>query len=66
MEIDNAFEELRPLALELDPYETVGRYPDKDFKKISQEKMQKLIEQSEFVFNFATVHINKKNKRTKA
>jgi HEPN domain-containing protein len=66
MEIDNAFEELRPLALELDPYETVGRYPDKDFKKMSQEKMQKLIEQSEFVFNFTMVHINKKNKRTKA
>jgi HEPN domain-containing protein len=62
MEINKDFEELRPLAIELDPYETLGRYPDKDFKKLSKEKMQKLIEQSEFIFEFVMAEINKKNK----
>ena len=57
MEIDQSFEELRPLAIELNPYETLGRYPDSSFKKLSQEKMQKLIERSEFIFNFVTNHI---------
>jgi len=61
MEIDQSFEELRPLAIELNPYETLGRYPDSSFKKLSQEKMQKLIERSEFIFNFVTSHIAKKN-----
>ena len=59
MEIDQSFEELRPLAIELNPYETLGRYPDSNFKKLSQEKMQKLIERSEFIFNFVMHHINK-------
>ena len=59
MEIDQSFEELRPLAIELNPYETLGRYPDSSFKKLSKEKMQKLIERSEFIFNFVMHHINK-------
>jgi HEPN domain-containing protein len=60
MEIDQSFEELRPLAIELNPYETLGRYPDSTFKKVSQEKMQKLIERSEFIFNFVINHMAKK------
>jgi hypothetical protein len=60
MEIDQSFEELRPLAIELNPYETLGRYPDSSFKKLSQEQMHNLIERSEFIFNFITDHISKK------
>ena len=59
METDQSFEELRPLAIELNPYETLGRYPDSSFKKLSQEKMQKLIERSESIFNFVMHRINK-------
>src|SRR5579862_6710489 len=54
MEIDQNFEELRPLAIEINPYEVLGRYPDNSFKKLDQDKMQKLIERSEEVFNFVT------------
>lgn len=61
MEVDQSFEELRPLAIELNPYETLGRYPDSSFKKINQNKMQQLIERSEFIFNFVAGHITKKN-----
>lgn len=64
MEMDESFEELRSLAIDLNPYETLGRYPSSDFKKLSQEKMQKFIEQSEFIFDFAMARINKKNKRS--
>lgn len=60
MEIDQSFEELRPLAIELNPYETLGRYPDSSFEKVSQEKMEQLIERSEFIFNFVTEHLIQK------
>jgi|SRR3990172_2120027 len=53
------FEVLRSLAAELTPYETAGRYPDNSFKKPSQERMQKLIEQSEYIFNFVAHRIDK-------
>jgi len=52
LEFNNEFEVLRSLAAVLTPYETAGRYPDNSFKKPSQEKIQKLIEQSEYIFNF--------------
>jgi HEPN domain-containing protein len=54
MEIDNSFEVLRSLAAEITPYETAGRYPDNSFKKLSQEEIQELINQSEYIFNFVT------------
>lgn len=57
MEIDKNFEVLRQLAAELTPYETAGRYPDNSFKKPSQERIQELIEQSEYIFNFVTDQI---------
>ena len=60
MEIDIKFEELRSFATELNPYETAGRYPDNSFKKPSQEKIEKLIKRSEYIFNFVTNHIFKK------
>ena len=60
MEIDKSFEVLRPLAVELTPYETAGRYPDNSFKKPSQERIQNLIEQSEYIFNFVAQHIHSK------
>ena len=59
MEVDRNFEALRPLATELNPYETAGRYPDNSFKKPSQERIQDLINQSEFIFNFVMHRINK-------
>lgn len=59
MEINQSFEVLRPLAIELNPYEVLGRYPDSNFKKLNQETLQKLIERSESIFNFVTNHINK-------
>ncbi len=40
MEVDKNFEVLRPLAAELNPYETAGRYPDNSFKKPNQERIQ--------------------------
>ena len=46
------FEELRLHAAILTPYETAGRYPDSTFIKPSQEKILKLIERSESIFNF--------------
>ena len=52
MELDERFETLRLLAAVLTPYETAGRYPDSSFEKPDQERIQKLIEQSEYVFNF--------------
>lgn len=60
MEIDEDFEVLRSSATELNPYQTAGRYPDRSFKKPSQERIQELIDQSEFIFNFVTKHIAKK------
>jgi HEPN domain-containing protein len=54
MEINQDFEMIRPLAHELDPYETAGRYPDNNFEKPSQERMQELIVQAEYIFNFVT------------
>lgn len=54
LEVNREFEVLRPLAAELTPYETAGRYPDSNFTKPTQERMQKLIEQSEYIFDFAT------------
>ena len=59
LEFNREFEILRPLAAELTPYETAGRYPDNSFKKPNQEKIQKLIEQSEYIFDFVENHINK-------
>ena len=41
MEIDQSFEELRPLAIELNPYETLGRYPDSSFKITKPRKNAK-------------------------
>src|SRR5579872_2474217 len=58
MMMNKKFEALLPLAIELNPYQTLGRYPDSSFKKLSQEKMQKLIERSEYIFNFVTSHIS--------
>ena len=55
-----SFEILRPLAAELNPYETAGRYPDSSFKKPNQEIIQNLIEQSEYIFNFVTDRISRK------
>ncbi len=52
LELNNKFEIIRPLAAELTPYEAAGRYPDNTFKKPPQEKIQELIEQSEYVFKF--------------
>jgi HEPN domain-containing protein len=60
MEIDRTFEELRPSAIELNSYETAGRYPDKTFKKPSQAKIQKLIEESESIFDFVAIRSIKK------
>lgn len=60
MGIDKEFENLRPLVAELNPYLTLGRYPDPTFEKLSQEAMQKLINQSEFIFKFVTRQITKK------
>jgi len=54
MEVDKSFEVIRPLAVELTPYETAGRYPDNSFKKPSQERVCNLIEQSEYIFDFVT------------
>jgi len=59
MELDERFETLRLLATVLTPYETAGRYPDTSFAKPSQEAIQKLIQQSEYVFNFVTHQISR-------
>lgn len=59
LELSNQFEVLRPLAATLTPYETAGRYPDNTFKKPSQNQIQNLIEQSEFVFDFVIHQIKK-------
>jgi len=60
MEINKEFENLRSSVAELNPYLTAGRYPDPTFKKPSQEAMQELINQSEFIFTFVATHIAKK------
>jgi HEPN domain-containing protein len=60
MEIDITFERLRSLATELNPYETEGRYPNKNFTKPSQEDIQLLIKQAEYIFNFTKNHIDQK------
>jgi HEPN domain-containing protein len=57
MELDERFETLRLLAAVLTPYQTAGRYPDSSFAKPSREKIQKLIEQSEYIFNFVAHQI---------
>lgn len=59
MEVDKNFEALRPLAAELNSYETAGRYPDNSFKKPNQERIQDLIAQSEYIFNFVTDYVVK-------
>lgn len=60
MEIDQSFEELRPFTMELNPYETAGRYPDESFEKPNLERMQELIVQSKFIFDFVTKRIARK------
>ena len=60
MKIDKKFEALLFLATEINPYETAGRYPDESFKKPSQERIKKLINYSEYIFNFVTDHITQK------
>ena len=59
MEINKEFEALRSLVAELNPYQTLGRYPDPTFEKPSQEAMQELINQSEFIFNFVAARITR-------
>ena len=59
LKLNRQFEILRQTAADLNPYETAGRYPDNTFKKPKQEKIQVLIEQSEYVFNFVTNQINR-------
>jgi HEPN domain-containing protein len=59
MEINKDFEVLRPVTAELNPYITLGRYPDPTFEKPNQEAMQNLINQSEFIFKFVEKHIPK-------
>ena len=58
IQFDREFEVIRPLAAELTPYETAGRYPDNTFKNPNQEKMSSLIEQSEYVYNFIVHRID--------
>lgn len=59
LDFNKQFEVLRPLAAVLTPYETAGRYPDNTFEKPNQEKIQKIIGQSEYVFNFVIRQIRK-------
>lgn len=59
METDKEFETLRSIVAELNPYQTLGRYPSPTFEKPCQEAMRNLINQSEFIFNFVTNHIDK-------
>lgn len=59
MEFNNHFETLRSLATVLTPYETAGKYPDTSFARPSQEKIQNLIDQSEYIFKFVTHQIDK-------
>ena len=60
METDKEFEILRSIVAELNPYQTLGRYPSPTFEKPSQDAMQDLINQSEFIFNFVIHRISKK------
>jgi HEPN domain-containing protein len=59
MEMDEDFETLRFLAAVLTPYETAGRYPSSDFVRLSIEEIEKIIAQSEFIFNFVIQRISK-------
>ena len=58
MEMDEDFETLRFLAAVLTPYETAGRYPSSDFVRLNIEEIEKIIAQSEFIFNFVMQRIN--------
>jgi HEPN domain-containing protein len=60
MQMDEDFETLRLIAAVLTPYETAGRYPSSDFVRLSMEEIEKIIAQSEFIFNFVTHRITKK------
>ena len=58
MEIDEDFETLRFFAAVLTPYETAGRYPSSDFVRLNIEEIERIIAQSEFIFNFVMQRIN--------
>jgi HEPN domain-containing protein len=59
MEMDEDFETLRLFAAVLTPYEIAGRYPSSDFVRLNVEEIEKIIKQSEFIFNFVMLRINK-------
>ena len=57
LECDYHFETLRPLAADLTPYETAGRYPEDSFEKPTKEDIEELLEQAEDVFTFVVTNI---------